>query len=99
MFGKIIAVILTMGVVACVLLAVRQQRVQAAHELAEVQRRVLEQDRLLWQLRTEIAARVVPRGVAAGAGRFGPTAVISPERFRDLVRREQEERTYTAAQP
>ncbi|MCC6322373.1 MAG: hypothetical protein IT438_13165 [Phycisphaerales bacterium] len=99
MFAKIVAVILTIGTVACVLLAIRQQRVQAAHELAQVQRRVLDQDRTLWQLRSEIAARIIPSSIAANTRRFGPLAGNAPGRYRDLVRRENRAESYTAAQP
>ena len=88
MFAKLAAVIVSLGVVACILLAVRQQRVQAAHELAEVQRRVMEHDRTLWHLRAEIAARVSPEQVDAMAKRRGPTAPINPERLAELVKRE-----------
>lgn len=97
MFAKLAAVIVSMGVVACILLAVRQQRVQAAHEMADVQRRVMEHDRTLWHLRAEIAARVTPEQVEKAAAGFGPTAPISAERFREMVRRETEASTLVSA--
>lgn len=90
MFAKLAALILSLGVVACILLAVRQQRVQAAHELAEVQRRVMEHDRTLWHLRTEIAERVSPVQVQELATRRGPTAPINTQRLDQLVERETE---------
>ena len=96
-FAKLSAVIVTMGAVACILLAVRQQRVQAAHELADVQRRVLEHDRTLWQLRSEIAAKTMPTSIAASTKRFGPLINNSPERYREMVRREGTTSTLTAA--
>lgn len=85
---KLAAVILSIGLVACTLLAVRQQRVQAAHELADVQRRVMEHDRTLWHLRAELASRVTPAQVDLAAARFGPAAAISPERLAELLKRE-----------
>lgn len=88
MFAKLALVIVSLGVVACILLAVRQQRVQAAHELAEVQRRVMEHDRTLWHLRTEIAERVSPQQVDAMVKLAGPTAPINAERLRELADRE-----------
>lgn len=97
MFAKLMAVIVSIGVVACVLLAVRQQRVQAAHEMAEVQRRVLLQDRTLWQLRAEIAACTMPATVAAAAHRYGDLSFNNPERYKDMVRRESESMVTTAA--
>jgi cell division protein FtsL len=88
MFAKLAVVIISLGVVACILLAVRQQRVQAAHELAEVQRRVMEHDRTLWYLRTEIAERVSPQQVDLMAKQAGVTAPINRERLQQLVERE-----------
>lgn len=90
MFAKLVAVLVSMGAVACTLLAVRQQRIQSAHELAEVQRRVMEHDRTLWHLRAEIATRITPPRVDEMARRLGPAAPISPERYTELVRRETE---------
>jgi hypothetical protein len=90
MFAKLAAVIVSMGVIACVLLAVRQQRVQAAHEMADVQRRVMEHDRTLWHLRAEIAARVTPERIDKASAKLGPTAPIGPERYHEMVRRETE---------
>jgi hypothetical protein len=98
-FAKLSVVIVTIGAVACILLAVRQQRVQAAHDLAEVQRRVLEQDQKLWQLRAEIASRTMPASVAAAAKRFGPLINNGPERYRDLVRRETESSSVVSILP
>jgi len=99
MFAKLFAVILSMGLVACILLGIRQQRVQAAHDLADVQRRVLERDRTLWRLRAEIASRVTPQAVEKLAVKLGPSAPISTERLAQLLRREAEASQLAAAEP
>jgi hypothetical protein len=80
-FAKFIAVILAIGVVACALLTLRQHRLQAAHELAEIERRVAEHDRVLWRLRVEIATRVTPQRVHRLAQALGPLAPIEIDRW------------------
>ncbi len=67
MFWKLATLILALGAIACVLLTVRQQRIQAGHELASIQRRVGEHDRTLWQLRVELARRLSPKEIEAMA--------------------------------
>lgn len=65
MFAKFVALILSIGIIGGTLLSMRQLRIQAAHELGAVQRRVGERDRELWQLRIEIARAVSPGVVQA----------------------------------
>lgn len=75
MFAKLSAVILAIGVCACGLLALRQQRLQAAHELTQAQLRIRQQDEKLWAMRTRIAAEVTPQKIeklAAGFGQLRP---------------------------
>ncbi len=76
MFAKLAVLILSIGVVACVLLTVRQLRLQAVHEMAEVQRRVAERDRTLWRLRVEIASRLTPDRVEQMVQALGPLESI-----------------------
>lgn len=90
MFAKLVALILALGVVGGVLLTIRQLRIQAAHELADVQRRVSDHDRQLWQLRIEIGARVQPEQVARRAESLGTMSPIGPYRYQELVQRETE---------
>src|SRR5262245_61509988 len=97
MFAKLAAVILSVGLIACILLAVRQQRVQAAHDLADVQRRVMEHDRTLWRLRSEIAARITPEQIDRLSARLGPGTTITAERFAELLKRESEASTVASA--
>lgn len=63
MFAKIVALILSLGIIACALLAVRQARVQAFHELTQTRLRIRTQDENLWKLRAAIAARVTPEHI------------------------------------
>jgi hypothetical protein len=97
MFEKMAALVVSMGVIACVLLSLRQQRVQAAHELAEVQRRVLEHDRTLWRLRAELAAQLTPEKVERASKKFGPLLPNGPDRLAELLKREAEEPVVTSA--
>lgn len=60
MFAKIVALILALGIFACALLALRQARIQAFHELTQTRLRIRAQDERLWALRTQIASRVTP---------------------------------------
>ena len=81
MFAKLAAIILALGILGCTLLAMRQQRLQAAHELAEAQLRIRKSDEQLWLLRAQIARRLNPeniRDMATGAGPLRPVA--SPPR-------------------
>lgn len=90
MFMKLAAMIVGLGAIACVLLGIRQSRVQAAHELANVQHRVSDHDRTLWRLRLEIARRITPDQVERQAVAFGELAPVNLERYTELVRREAE---------
>lgn len=71
MFAKILAVILALGVVACVLLTTRQQRLQSVHDLAVIQKRVAEHDRTLWTLRVAIASKLNPARIEHLASSLG----------------------------
>jgi cell division protein FtsL len=70
-FGKIVAMIVALGLCAAVLLTVRQLRTQASHELAQTRLRIMEQENELRRLKTQIAARVSPEHVKAMAARLG----------------------------
>lgn len=83
MFAKLAVVVLSIGVCACVLLATRQMRIEAANDLADVRLRLMQRDNELWRVRAEIAARVTPervREMAAGLGGMQPiVAGLYPE--------------------
>lgn len=65
MFWKFVVLILSIGIIGGALLTMRQLRIQAAHELGAVQRRVGDRDRELWRLRIEIARTIRPDAVQA----------------------------------
>ncbi|HMN39936.1 MAG TPA: hypothetical protein PKE29_03765 [Phycisphaerales bacterium] len=91
MLAKLCVLIVGLGVLACLLLGTRQLRTQAAHEMADVQKRVARHDRELWKLRSEIARRITPDKVELLARGFGDLQPISAERYRVMVRLEAEE--------
>jgi cell division protein FtsL len=70
-FGKIVAIIVALGMCAAGLLTIRQQRTQATHEIAQTRLRITEQENELRRLKTRIAARVSPEHVKAMAARMG----------------------------
>jgi hypothetical protein len=96
MVAKLAVLILSLGVVSCVLLGIRQQRVMAAHEMADVQKRVARHDRELWKLRSEIARLTTPDKVEVMALKFGQLVPIATDRFSMLVQLETAELTETA---
>jgi hypothetical protein len=91
MFAKIVVLILSMGLLAGALLANRQQRIQAAHDLADAQRRLVEHDRTLWRLRLEIAAQITPVQIETNAKRLGNLQTIRTERYLDMLVRVAEQ--------
>lgn len=79
MLGKLLALILWVGLAACALLAMRQSRLQLAHELAQVQLRIARHDEALWQERVRIARNVSPARVQEMAVRLGPLRPLLAE--------------------
>lgn len=79
LFAKLVLVVVTLGACACALLALRQSRLQAAHELARIQLRMREHDERLWRERIEIARRVTPRHVEIMSVVLGPMRPIRPD--------------------
>lgn len=75
-----LAVLLAAGAVtAGALLAVRQQRIMAAHDLIRAHNRMVQNDRALWRLRVEIGALLSPDRVEQLAGNLGPLRPITPD--------------------
>ena len=70
MFAKIAAIIVGVGVLACGVLAQRQQRYELARDISRAHWRMLEQERTLWSLRTEIARRTSPDDVRSAVDRL-----------------------------
>lgn len=96
MFAKLVVVIVSLGLCACVLLAARQARIQAAHDLAEARLRILRLDHELWRMRARIAERVTPERVRLLASAITPLrpliaepiVVEAPTETRSASRRE-----------
>lgn len=78
MFAKLVVVVIALGACACGLLAMRQSRLQAASELAQVQLRISKLDQELWDLRSEIAGRVTPQHIERMALDVGPLRPMIP---------------------
>ncbi|MBX3410555.1 MAG: hypothetical protein KF859_11790 [Phycisphaeraceae bacterium] len=78
MFGKLLLVVATCGLLGAWLLSLRQERVQISSEIARAQLRVNKQDETLWLLRARIARQVTPREVERLAANIGPLHPIVP---------------------
>lgn len=60
MFSKLLLIVCAIGMIACSLLVIRQQRIETANEIASVHNRLLEQEQLLWSVHGAIAAKCQP---------------------------------------
>lgn len=76
MVSKLAFLILSAAVAAAGLLVVRQQRLQAVHDMAQSVMRAHEDERALWRLRIEIANLITPGNVAVMAQPLGPMSPI-----------------------
>ncbi len=74
MFAKLAIIIVAIGLTACGLLAMRQARLQAAHELAQAQLRIAREDERLLTLHAQIAERITPERIEALATQAGLSA-------------------------
>lgn len=63
MFGKSIAIVLALGVMATALLAFRQQRFELVSRISRAHWRMLEQERDIGRRRAEVASAVKPDAV------------------------------------
>jgi len=79
MFAKLLIIIVALGGAACVMLVHRQQRVELAHDVARTHQRLLQHERVIWELRTEIASRIRPSDVRALVEQMGVEWVPIPE--------------------
>jgi hypothetical protein len=77
-FAKLAVTILALGACGCAVLAARQSRLQAAHELAQTQLRIRLLDERLFRLRTEIGYLVRPENVQGMVAGLGPLKPITP---------------------
>jgi hypothetical protein len=63
-FAKLVVLVLAIGGTAVGLLALRQSRLQAAHETAQARLRMRAHAERTMEIRTEIARRVTPEALA-----------------------------------
>ena len=63
MFPKLLLIILIAALTAAVLLGLRQQRLERAHQMSQVHERLNQHHQALWQLRSDIASRCRPEEV------------------------------------
>jgi len=71
-FAKLCVLTISIGAIGCTLLALRQQRIEAVHQMAMGNLRIMEADRGLARLRTDIVARLEPKKIEALATKIGP---------------------------
>lgn len=76
MIWKLALIIVSGAVIAACLLAVRQQRIQAVHDMTRALERAAQADEELWRVRVEIARHVSPDSMHAHVKRIGPTKPI-----------------------
>lgn len=82
--AKLAVLVVCMGLCACALLAARQMRMQAAHELTEARLRIMKHDNDLRRTRARIAAQITPEKVermAAGLAPMKPVASDLPRPY------------------
>ncbi|GEM_PF-1769130 len=76
-FGKLGLIIMSMGVVGCLLLGYRQQRLSAVHEMVQAQRAMLRHSTELAKVRAEIALHSSPQQIGRLAAlKLGPMVVL-----------------------
>lgn len=79
MFAKLCTIIGVIGVTGVGMLVIRQQRLQAASELADSVRRAADDDQALWRLRIRISQEITPQHVREMCVTLGPTRPIDTE--------------------
>ena len=81
MVAKLAVLIISVALVAGALLAVRQQRIMAAHEMIRAHARIVERERDLWRLRVDIAQHLSPGRIEQIASSLGPMRPAPPEGY------------------
>lgn len=79
MFGKLAVLIVSLGLIAASLLAIRQMRTQAAHELAQARLRAVRIDEDVAKFRAVISAHVSPERVLEMASRNHLLRPLTPD--------------------
>ena len=82
MSGKLLLIIIVMGVTACALLVNRQQRIDTAHRAARLHQEILHQRQQGWAIRRDIAFESQPQRVrtalAEVGGQWSPIVIPEP---------------------
>lgn len=76
MFAKLLILILAGSLTAASLLTIRQQRIQAGHDMIQAFDRARAQEEQLWRMRTAIAAHLLPSEIERMASDLGPLVPI-----------------------
>jgi outer membrane biogenesis lipoprotein LolB len=82
MFGKLLLIIIVMGATACALLVNRQQRIDTAHQAAQLHQEILRQRQQCWAIRHDIAIESQPERVREALAEIGgewlPVVIADP---------------------
>lgn len=70
MLAKLIIIVITIGATACGVLVIRQERIDVAHDMAQIHRRIQEKDQQLWDLRVQIHNRLNNESIRSMIERF-----------------------------
>lgn len=76
MRSKLVFLILAIGLTACALLSLRQQRLRVVHELAGVHASMARMDQDLLRVRVSIAQAITPQRIVSLAVALGPMRPI-----------------------
>ncbi|MBX3354302.1 MAG: hypothetical protein KF724_01235 [Phycisphaeraceae bacterium] len=68
MFGKLLAIVLVLAIMALALLVERQKRYETMLEISRTHARIIEQERGIWRLRAEVARRIRPNEMRHALG-------------------------------
>ncbi len=63
MFAKLLAIVLSLGITGIALLVLRQQRIDASHEMTSVHQRLVRHETELWELRSRLINHIRPETV------------------------------------
>jgi hypothetical protein len=78
MFAKLLLIILTAGAIAAALLVNRQHRIDTAHEITVLHRRLMGHEQTLWRMQAEVAEQIKPNEIRRHIERMGGEWVALP---------------------
>lgn len=74
--GKVLLLIVSIGAAACVLLTLRQQRLDVVHDMAVIHKRMAQHDKALFEVRSRIAQSLSPVRIEQLASAMSPLKPI-----------------------